>query len=144
MRVRIESEHISIAESVPVRKLLPMPIALLSMFLTLFLGSVVWLFAPSDTAEVKPPVGLESFRYVDGVMSKVDLPRLTMKAYTEVDGKKNLEFKVPESSLRFFDVVHMRAHSSIGLPTRIYFKVVDGGFIAVYKTDAPANSGSGK
>ncbi len=144
MTMRVESERISIVESAPSRNFPRIPVALLSMFFTLFLGSIIWLFAPSDTGEAKPPPGLESFRYVDGVMSKVDLPLLVMKAYDEVDGKKNLEFKVPESSLRFFDVVHMRAHSSIGLPTRIYFKVVNGEFIAVYKTDAPANSGSGK
>jgi hypothetical protein len=124
MIIKVESERISIVESASSRNFPRIPVALLSMFFTLFLGSIIWLFAPSDTGEVKPPPGLESLRYVDG--------------------KKNLEFKVPESSLRFFDVVHMRAHSSIGLPTRIYFKAVNGEFIAVYKTDAPANSGSGK
>ena len=144
MMERVETDHISIVESAPTLKFLQIPVALLTIFLTAFLGMGIWLFAPSDTAEVKPPVGLESFKYVDGVMTKVDLPRLVMKSFTEVDGSNNLEFTVPESSLRFFDVVHMRAHSSIGLPTRIYFKEVKGKLVAVYKTDAPANSGSGK
>jgi hypothetical protein len=144
MMERVDTEHISIVDSVPTPKFLQIPVALLTISLTAFLGIGIWLFAPSDTGEVKPPPGLESFQYVDGVMTKVELPRLVMKSFTDVEGKSNLEFSVPESSLRFFDVVHMRAHSSIGLPTRIYFKEVDGKLIAVYKTDAPANSGSGK
>ena len=144
MMERIETDHISIVESAPTLRFLQIPVALLTMCLTAFLGVGIWLFAPSYKGEVKPPSGLESFQYVDGVMTKVELPRLVMKSFTEVDGENILEFSVPESSLRFFDVVHMRAHSSIGLPTRIYFKEVKGKLIAVYKTDAPANSGSGK
>ena len=144
MMARVETDRIFVVESSPTPKFLPVPVALLVMFLTSFLGIGIWLFAPSDTGEVKPPPGLSSFQYVDGVMTKVDLPLLTMKSFSKVEGRSNLEFSVPESSLRFFDVVHMRAHSSIGLPTRIYFKEVKGKLIAVYKTDAPANSGSGK
>lgn len=118
--------------------------AALTVFLTSVVGIGAWLFAPSDLSEVQPPPNLESYAYVDGVMSEVNLPTLVMNAYEPVNGESVVTFSVPETSLRYFDVVHLRAHSSIGLPTRIYYEEIEGELIAVYKIDAPANSGSGQ
>lgn len=117
--------------------------ASLTVFLTSVVGIGAWLFAPSDLSEVQPPPNLETYAYVDGVMSEVNLPTLVMNAYDPVNGDSVVTFTVPETSLRYFDVVHLRAHSSIGLPTRIYYEEIEGELIAVYKIDAPANSGSG-
>ena len=39
-----------------------------------------------------------------------------------------------------FDIAHLRSHSSIGLPTRIFYLEENGKRYAVYKVDAPANS----
>jgi hypothetical protein len=108
---------------------------------TAVVGMGIWLFAPSDHSEIQPPADLASFDYVDGVLSQVELPVLVMNAYEPVDGETTLTFRVPDENLRYFDVVHLRAHSSIGLPTRVFFEVQGDELIAVYKIDAPANSG---
>jgi hypothetical protein len=112
-----------------------------TLALTMLLGVGLWLFSPSDTGEIQPPPDIESYEFVDGVLSEVELPILVMNSYTPVDGETNLTFTVPDENLRYFDVVHLRAHSSIGLPTRLYFQRDGDELIAVYKIDAPANSG---
>ena len=144
MNETTSAQQVKLAEPKPVKKWGALATSTLTVFLTTLLGVGAWLFAPSDLSEVKPPENLESYQYVDGVMAEVDLPRLVMNAYDEVNGQTVLTFTVPEASLRYFDVVHLRAHSSIGLPTRIYFEEIDGELIAIYKIDAPANSGGGK
>lgn len=112
--------------------------------LALLIGVGAWLFAPSELGELQPPPDLGSYKYVDGVMTRVDLPVLELDAYTMVDGSDQLTFHVKEADLRYFDVVHLRAHSSIGLPTRLYYEREGGKLWAVYKVDAPANSGGGE
>lgn len=114
-----------------------------TLTLGILLGVGIWLFAPSDLTEVQPPPDIESYAYVDGVLSEVELPTLSMNAYEAINGSTELTFVVPDENLQYFDVVHLRAHSSIGLPTRVFYKEQDGELIAVYKIDAPANSGSG-
>ena len=136
--------YVSIVDKTQTRAVHGRSSTVLLIFFTFFLGLGVWLFAPSDTGEIQAPADLASYEYVDGVMSQVQLPLLEMNAYSQVNGQTTLKFRVPESNLRYFDVVHLRAHSSIGLPTRIYFKEIEGELLAVYKIDAPANSGSGK
>jgi hypothetical protein len=134
-------QQVTLADPRPVKSWGALATSTLTVFLTALLGVGAWLFAPSDLSEVQPPENLESYQYVDGVMAEVELPKLVMNAYEEVNGQTVLTFTVPESSLRYFDVVHLRAHSSIGLPTRIYYEEIDGELIAIYKIDAPANSG---
>lgn len=134
-------ELVTLVDKAPSKPLGAVAAASLTFFLTSILGIGAWLFAPSDLSEVQPPPNLESYQYVDGVLSEVNLPILVMNAYDEVNGESVLTFTVPDSSLQYFDVVHLRAHSSIGLPTRIYFEEVEDNLVAVYKIDAPANSG---
>lgn len=138
------SQAVALVEAAPLKPWGKVSTAALTVFLTSLVGVGAWLFAPSDLSEVAPPPNLESYAYVDGVMAEVNLPILVMNAYDEVNGQSVLTFRVPETSLRYFDVVHLRAHSSIGLPTRIYYEEIEGELIAVYKIDAPANSGSGE
>ena len=134
-------QQVQLADPRPVKSWGALATSALTVFLTTLLGVGAWLFAPSDLSEVQPPENLESYQYVDGVMAEVELPKLVMNAYEEVNGETVLTFTVPDSSLRYFDVVHLRAHSSIGLPTRIYYEDIEGELIAIYKIDAPANSG---
>ena len=42
---------------------------------------------------------------------------------------------------RYFDLAHIQSHSSIALPTRIYFERDGDRYYARFKEDAPANSG---
>lgn len=108
--------------------------------LILLVGLGVWAFAPSDAAEIRPPDNIDELPYVDGVMVEVDLPRLVLDAYEPVDGATEVEFRVREGDERYFDVVHLRAHSSIGLPTRVFYEQEGDTYWAVYKEDAPANN----
>lgn len=135
------TQRVTLADPKPVKRWGALATSTLTFFLTTLLGVGVWLFAPSDLSEVRPPSNLESYEFVDGVMTEVNLPKLVMNAFDAVDGQTVLTFTVPDASLSYFDVVHLRAHSSIGLPTRIYFEEKDGELIAIYKIDAPANSG---
>ena len=109
--------------------------------MTTLLGVGAWLFAPSELGELQPPPDLASYDYVDGVVSEVEIPRVTLEAYEPIDGERSLVFEVREADARYFDVIHLRAHSSIGLPTRLYYERDGGRLRAVYKEDAPANSG---
>ncbi len=106
----------------------------------LLLGVGVWAFAPSDAPPITPPENVDELPYADGVMVEVDLPRLVMESYSPVDGRQEVEFRVRDSDLKYFDVVHLRAHSSIGLPTRVFYERDGDTYWAVYKEDAPANS----
>lgn len=115
----------------------------LVLFATLLAGAGVWLFAASDLGELEPPPNLGQYAYVDGVVSRVEMPVLVLEAYESVRGERRLTLRVRDASLRYFDVVHLRAHSSIGLPTRIYYEDDGEQLWAVYKEDAPANSGGG-
>jgi len=121
----------------------PLIVLVTTVTLGILLGIGLWLFSPSDLSEVQPPPDIESYAYVDGVLSEVELPTLEMKAFEAVNGSTELTFVVPDENLQYFDVVHLRAHSSIGLPTRVFYREDDGVLIAVYKIDAPANSGTG-
>jgi hypothetical protein len=114
-----------------------------TVLVTIMVGAGAWLFAPSSTGIAQPPPNLEQYDYLDGVLVEVDLPQLIMNSYEPVDGESRITFRVPDASLQYFDVVHLRAHSSIGLPTRIYYDDLDGELIAVFKTDAPLNSSVG-
>ncbi len=113
-------------------------IASFAMIVLVSMG--VWLFAPSDASDIQPPANLASLPYVDGVMVEVDLPNLVMDAYSPLNGQQELRFKVRDSDTQYFDVVHLRAHSAIGLPTRLFYEQDGDTLWAVYKQDAPANS----
>lgn len=90
--------------------------------LILLVGIGAWAFAPSDAPAITPPENVDELPYADGVMVEVDLPRLVLQSYAPVDGKTEVEFRVRDSDLKYFDVVHLRAHSSIGLPTRVFYE----------------------
>lgn len=100
---------------------------------------LAWLFGPSAAAP-KAPVDVASLPSTDGTLVVVDLPRLVLKTFRPVDGKREVEFTVREADKANFDVAHLRSHSSIGLPTRVYFERDGDRYFAVYKEDAPANS----
>lgn len=100
---------------------------------------LAWLFGPGAAAP-KAPVDVASLPSADGTLVVVDLPRLVLKTFRPVDGKREVEFTVREADRANFDVAHLRSHSSIGLPTRVYFEREGGRYFAVFKEDAPANS----
>jgi len=102
----------------------------------LVLAGLFWLFRPGDGGP-KAPVDVFKLPRMDGTLVVVEPPRLVLKPF---DGASDVQFTIRDQDRRNFDVAHLRSHSSIGLPTRIYFLQEGGKRYAVYKTDAPANS----
>ena len=103
-----------------------------SALLYLFLGP-----APSPD----PPADLQSLRHVDGTLTVVEDDRLVMRPFVPLDGRTgDVAFVIRPRDARFFDIAHMQSHSSVALPTRIYFERSAGRYFARFKDDAPANS----
>ena len=98
---------------------------------------LVWLFSPGGS-EPGPPIDLADVPFVDGTLVVVDPPRLVLR--TSGDNQEEMAFTIREQDMGNFDVAHLRSHSSIGLPTRLYYLESEGKLFAVYKEDAPANS----
>jgi hypothetical protein len=103
---------------------------------------VVWLFW-SEGAQPKAPVNLADLPRVDGTLNTVEADRLVMTPFEPLDGKTQVEFEVPAKYRENFDLAHLRSHSSVGIPTRLYYLKQDGRYLAVYKADAPANRSGG-
>ncbi len=107
--------------------------------LTVFLGVALWLFG-STPPEIERPAGIESLPSIDGTLLIVDSDRLVLDAFTTLDGEDELEFVIRPEDAGHFDLAHLRSHSSIALPTRLYYERDGDTLYAVYKEDAPANS----
>lgn len=106
----------------------------------LLVASVVWLFS-GEGSEPQPPADVESYETVDGTLVAVEDDELTMEPFEAVDGKDRLVFVIRDADADQFDLAHLRSHSSIGLPTRLFYEEQDGTLYAVYKEDAPVNTG---
>jgi hypothetical protein len=105
-------------------------------------AGVIWLFSSEGEAP-KAPVNVADLPRVDGTLNVVEPDRLVMTPFTPLDGKTSIEFTVPEKYRGSFDLAHLRSHSSVGLPTRIFYLKEGEQYIAVYKADAPANNAGG-
>jgi hypothetical protein len=104
------------------------------------LGMLIWLFS-AEGAQPDAPTNLSDLPTVDGTLNVVEADRLVMTAFEPLDGDTEVEFEIPEKYQGNFDVAHLRSHSSVGIPTRIYYLEQDGKRLAVYKEDAPVNTG---
>lgn len=111
------------------------------VLVVLLAASVFWLFSGEGSAP-EPPADVESYETVDGTLVDVEEDRLVMEPFEEVGGSDRLEFTIREQDADQFDLAHLRSHSSIGLPTRLFYEEVDGTLYAVYKEDAPVNTGA--
>ena len=107
----------------------------LAIFIALFL-----LFR-GESAPPAAPVNVEDLPRVDGTLTTVEDNRLVMKPFEPLDGKTEVEFELRETYKKNFDLAHLRSHSAVGIPTRVYYRRDGDVFVAVYKTDAPANTG---
>lgn len=118
-------------------------IATIVIATVVLLGGLFWLFRP-EGGEPNAPVDVFDLPTMDGTLVVVEPPKLVMKLFRPVNGQEEVEFTIREQDKKNFDVAHLRSHSSIGLPTRIFYLEEGGQRYAVYKTDAPANSSRGE
>jgi hypothetical protein len=107
------------------------------------LAALFWLFRPGGE-DAQAPVDVFDLPTIDGTLVVVEPPKLVLKAFKPVNGVQELEFTIRDQDKKNFDIAHLRSHSSIGLPTRLFYLEEDGKRYAVYKTDAPANSSRGQ
>jgi hypothetical protein len=105
--------------------------ALCSVVLYLFVG-------PSSAPD--PPPDLKTLQHVDGTLTVVEQRRLVMRPFVPLNGKREIEFVIRPRDDRYFDIAHIQSHSSVALPTRIYFEQDGGRYYARFKEDAPVNS----
>jgi hypothetical protein len=64
----------------------------------------------------------------------------TRLALRPADGSAEVNFTIRPEDVDNFDIAHLQSHSSVGIPTRIYYEEDGGTKYAVYKEDAPVNS----
>jgi hypothetical protein len=114
-------------------------IALATAIGLLALGAVGWLFGPGGDKLVAP-AGVTSLPSIDGTLAEVGGDRLVLKAFRPLGGRNEVTFTIRSRDRRHFDLAHLRSHSSIALPTRLYYERQGERLFAVYKEDAPANS----
>ena len=89
------------------------------------------------SSEPSKPASAEDLPYVDGTLVVAEQTRLVLRP---ADGGAELDFTIRPEDVGNFDIAHLQSHSSIGIPTRIYYDEEGGTRSAVYKEDAPANS----
>jgi hypothetical protein len=105
-------------------------------------SGLLYLFL-GPAAAPDPPSDLASLPFVDGTLTVVETDRLVLRPFEPPGGGDGeIEFAIRAADSRYFDVAHMQSHSSVALPTRIYFERSAGRYVARFKEDAPANSGA--
>lgn len=89
-----------------------------------------------------PPPGLASMAFADGTLTVVENDRLVLEPFGDAR-RDALVFAIRPADTRYFDIAHMQSHSSVALPTRIYYERSGERLYARFKEDAPANSRDG-
>ena len=89
------------------------------------------------SSEPSKPASAEDLPYVDGTLVVAEETRLVLRPS---DGGAEITFTIRPEDVGNFDIAHLQSHSSIGIPTRIYYQQDGATRYAVYKEDAPVNS----
>lgn len=107
------------------------------------LAVLIALFSGSSENAAPPPAyvtdttAAPQVQRVDGTLTLVQEDRLVLEPFS---GEAEMTFTILPEDLPNFDIAHMQSHSSVALPTRIYYERAGGRLVARYKEDAPANS----
>lgn len=97
---------------------------------------LIMLFGGGSNEPVKPAAA-EGLAFMDGTLTVVERDRLVM---TPFEGDREVTFVIRPADAGNFDIAHLQSHSSVAIPTRIYYRDEGGTFYGVYKEDAPVNS----
>ena len=89
------------------------------------------------SSEPSRPASADELPYVDGTLVVAEETRLVLRP---ADGSAEITFAIRPEDVANFDIAHLQSHSSIGIPTRIYYEEDGATKYAVYKEDAPVNS----
>ena len=89
------------------------------------------------TSEPSKPGNAQDLPYIDGTLVVAEERRLVLRP---LDGGAEVTFTIRPEDVGNFDIAHLQSHSSVGIPTRIYYDEEGTTRYAVYKEDAPVNS----
>ena len=89
-----------------------------------------------DGGEPTKPASAQDLPFIDGTLLVAEETRLVLRP---ADGAE-VTFTIRPEDVENFDIAHLQSHSSVGIPTRIYYEEDGGTRYAVYKEDAPVNS----
>ena len=103
---------------------------------------LLFLLFRGEGAPPPAPVNVEDLPRVDGTLLVVEDDRLVMEPFEPLDGQQEVEFELRDAYRANFDLAHLRSHSSVAIPTRVFYRKDGETYVAVYKTDAPANTAS--
>jgi hypothetical protein len=104
--------------------------------------AAVGLFAlfGGDSNEPERPASADQLPFVDGTLTVAEQGRLVMRPFQPLEGASEVTFTIRPEDEGNFDIAHLQSHSSVAIPTRIYYRKEGGTYYAVYKEDAPVNS----
>jgi hypothetical protein len=103
---------------------------------------LLFLLFRGEGAAPPAPVNLQDLPRVDGTLLVVEDDRLVMEPFEPLEGKDEITFELRDAYRQNFDLAHLRSHSSVAIPTRIFYRKDGDAYVAVYKQDAPANRGA--
>ena len=89
------------------------------------------------SSEPSKPASAADLPYIDGTLVVAEETRLVLRP---TDGSAEVNFTIRPEDVGNFDIAHLQSHSSVGIPTRIFYEEEGGTKYAVYKEDAPVNS----
>ncbi len=110
---------------------------LAAALVTLLVAAGLIMLFGGGSDEPAKPAAAEGLAYMDGTLTVVEQDRLVMRPAT---GAGEVTFVIRPEDAGNFDIAHLQSHSSVAIPTRIFYRDVGGIFYAVYKEDAPVNS----
>ena len=101
--------------------------------------AAVGLFAlfGGDSNEPARPASASGAQFMDGTLTVVEQDRLVMRSF---QGSAEVAFTIRPEDAGAFDIAHLQSHSSVAIPTRIYYREEGDTKYALYKEDAPVNS----
>lgn len=113
---------------------------ILAAVATMVLAAGLFALFGGSSGEPDRPASAEGLPFVDGTLKVVEQNALEMTAFQPVDGETELTFVIAPEDQPNFDIAHLQSHSSVAIPTRIFYREENGTRYAVYKQDAPVNS----
>jgi hypothetical protein len=116
----------------------PRILAASALGLGLVIGVIVLFSGSSEQVAKKPPAEtVAKMEQVDGTLTVVEQDRLVLEPF---DGGEEMTFVITDADRGNFDIAHMQSHSSVALPTRLFYERDGERLLARYKEDAPVNS----
>jgi hypothetical protein len=113
----------------------------LALALAVMLAAVgLYALFGGGSGEPERPDATTDLPFVDGTLTVVEPNFLELKAFQPVEGQTQVKFVIRPEDQGNFDIAHLQSHSSVAIPTRIYYRKDGGTLYAVYKEDAPVNS----